>query len=306
MQLRHVSTNLRQGLRRNMSMHAAVILTLFVSLTLVGVGVLLNKQAELTTEVIGNELQVTVTLCVPEEPRFPQCTSEVTAEQEAAIIDVIEQNPEVEAWTAVSKEEGLDNLRRRGIVPDEQLEGPDPLITAADIPKALRITLVDPDEYGGIQSALEDLDGVRDITPARELVGPIFDIIDAVKWSAWGAAIALIIAAVMQVANTIRLTALARRKEIEIMRLVGASRIFIALPFLLEAIFTALVGVGLAAGALAAFEKFAVIEGIDASFRGLPFVGWSAYTYTVVVIAIAGPLLTIVPTLLLTRKYLRF
>ena len=118
MQLRHVSTNLRQGLRRNMSMHAAVILTLFVSLTLVGVGVLLNKQAELTTEVIGNELQVTVTLCVPEEPRFPQCTSEVTAEQEAAIIDVIEQNPEVEGFTTVSKQEGLDNLRRRGIAGD--------------------------------------------------------------------------------------------------------------------------------------------------------------------------------------------
>lgn len=306
MQLRHVSTNLRQGLRRNMSMHAAVIITLFVSLTLAGVGVLFSKQAALTTEVIGNELQITVTLCVPDEQQFPRCTGEVTAEQEAAIVSVIEDNPEVESWDEVSKQEGLDNLIQRDVITEEQTQGPEPLISVEDIPKALRITLVDPDEFEGIVSAVQDLDGVREVTTAKELVGPLFDVIDAVKWSAWGAAIALIIAAVMLVANTIRLTALARRKEIEIMRLVGASRVFIALPFLLEAVFTAVVGVALAAGALAAFEQFAVIEGIDQSFRGLPFVGWSDYLYSVVVVAIAGPVLTVVPTLLLTRKYLKF
>lgn len=306
MQLRHVISNLRQGLRRNMSMHAAVIITLFVSLTLAGVGVLFSKQATLTTDVIGNELQITVTLCVPDEPRFPQCTGEVTAEQEAVIVAAIEDNPEVKGWEEVSKEEGLQNLIKRGVIPDDQVEGPDPLITAADIPKALRITLVDPDEYDGIVSAIQDLDGVREITTAQQLVGPVFDVIDAVKWSAWGAATALIVAAVLLVANTIRLTALARRKEIEIMRLVGASRVFIALPFLLEAVFTAVVGVALSAGALAAFVQLAVVDGIDASFDGLPFVGWSDYVYTVVVIAIAGPVLTVVPTLLMTRKYLRF
>jgi cell division transport system permease protein len=306
MQLRHVTTNLRQGLRRNMSMHAAVIITLFVSLTLAGIGVLFSKQAALTTEVVGNELQITVTLCVPDDRDFPQCTDEVTAEQEAAITKVIDDNPEVKGYEEVSKEQGLDILIKRGVVDDKDTQGDDPIITAADIPKALRITLVDPDDYDGIVSAIENLDGVREITTAKELVGPVFKIIDAVKYSAFGAAVALILAAVMLVANTIRLTALARRKEIEIMRLVGASRIFIALPFLLEAIFTALVGVGLAAGALAAFEQFAVIRGIDAAFDGLPFVGWGDYVYAVVVVAIAGPVLTIVPTLLLTRKYLRF
>jgi cell division transport system permease protein len=306
MQLRHVSTNLRQGLRRNMSMHAAVIITLFVSLTLAGIGVLFSKQAALTTEVVGNELQISVTLCVPDEKRFPQCTSEVTPAQEQAIIDVVRANPQVKSWEEVSKQQGLDNLIKRDVIPKEQLAGPDPVISVDDIPKALRITLVDPDEFDGIVSAIEDLDGVREITTAKELVGPVFDIIDAVKWAAFGAALALLLAAVMLVANTIRLTALARRKEIEIMRLVGASRIFIALPFLLEAIFTAFVGVALSAGALAAFVKFGVIEGIDASFNGLPFVGWSDYVSTMVVVAIAGPVLTVVPTLLLTRKYLRF
>ena len=138
-------------------------------------------------------------------------------------------------------------------------------------------------------------------------MGDVFTILDAIKYAAWGAALALVLAAVMLVANTIRLTALARRREIEIMRLVGASRVFIVAPFVLEAVVTALIGVALSVGALAAFVRFAVIGGIDEIFDGtLPFVGWSDLVYTVVLIAIAGPVLTVVPTLLMTRKYLRF
>ena len=306
MQLRHVSTNLRQGLRRNMSMHAAVILTLFVSLTLAGIGVMLSKQASLTTEVIGNELQVSVYLCVPEDTDFPQCASEVTAAQEAAIIETIEENPEVASWNSVSKEQGLRNIIELGLVTEEQTTGDDALITAADVPKVLRITLEDPDRFEGVTSAVEDLDGVRNVVLAKDLVGNVFKTIDVIRYSAWGAAGVLLVAAVLLVANTIRLTALARRKEIEIMRLVGASRIFIALPFLMEAVFNAIMGVLLAGGALAALMKFGVIDTLDAQYDVLPFIGWSDYWFTLVVIGIAGPLLTVVPTLLLTRKYLRF
>ncbi|MDO9457765.1 permease-like cell division protein FtsX [Nocardioides sp.] len=306
MQLRHVSTNLRQGLRRNMSMHAAVILTLFVSLTLAGIGVMLSKQAELTADVIGSELQVTVTLCIPDEAAFPQCTGEVTAEQEAVILDTIDKSPEVRDVEEVPREKGLQDLIDRGVVTEDQVEGPDPLITAENLPRKLRITLEEPDEYDGVISAIEDLDGVREVVPASELVGPIFTTINVLRYSAWGAAAVLVLAAVMLVANTIRLTALARRKEIEIMRLVGASRIFIALPFLLEAIFNAVVGVALTAGALAAFTQFGVIDGIKARFSGLPFVGWDAYGFAMLVVVVAGPLLTVLPTLLLTRKYLKY
>ena len=71
------------------------------------------------------------------------------------------------------------------------------------------------------------------------------------KWLALGGAAALVLAAVLQVSNTIRLAAMARRREIGIMRLVGASSLYIQLPFLLEILFSALVGAVLACGALA-------------------------------------------------------
>jgi len=303
MQLRHVSTNLRQGLRRNLSMHLAVILTLFVSLSLAGIGVMLTQQAKLTEEVLGNELQIQVYLCVPGEKAFPQCTSEVSESQKAAIAKVVEDNPEVESSYFESKETAFEKVKL--LLGPEQFEGPDPVLTAKDLPQSIWITLVDADEYEGVVSAVQDLDGVRNIQTAREVVGQVFTLINQLKYVSWGAAAVLIFSAVLMVANTIRLAALARRKEIEIMRLVGASRIFIALPFLLEALVTALVGVLLTVGALAAFTQFAIIRGLDKQFNAIPFIGWPEFVQTSVLIAIAGPVLTVIPTLLLTRKYLR-
>lgn len=303
MQLRHVSTNLRQGLRRNASMHLAVVLTLFVSLSLAGIGVLLTKQADLTAEVLGNELQIQVVLCLPDDPNNASCTSEVTDQQKVTIDNAIEENPEVKSHYFESKDQTFDKMKQ--VIGGEQFEGPDPVLTVNDAPQAVWITLEDPDDFDGVVDAVRNLDGVAYLKLAKDQVGQIFTIIDVLRYGAWGAAAVLILAAVMLVANTIRLAALARRKEIEIMRLVGASRIFIALPFLLEALVTALLGVVLAGGALAAFTQFAIIDGLDQVVRAIPFVGWPEFADTMVLVGIAGPILTVVPTLLLTRKYLK-
>ncbi|GAA5146403.1 permease-like cell division protein FtsX [Nocardioides marinquilinus] len=304
MQLRHVSTNLRQGLRRNLSMSAAVVLTLFVSLTLAGVGVMLSKQSEFTVDALSSELEVQVTLCVPDEAQFPQCTSEVTPEQKAAVLAAVDDSPDVVDVREESKAEGLEKLKE--LYGPELFEGPDPVFDVEDVPETIWIQLEDPAEDEAVVSAVEDLDGVRDVVPPEEQVGSIVTLIDDLETSAYVVAGVLLLAAVLMVANTIRLAALARRREIEIMRLVGASRIFIALPFLLEALVLALLGVLFAAGALAAFTKFIVIDRIADRIGGVPVVAWPEYLLAVVVIAIAGAVLTVLPTLLLTRKYLRY
>ena len=79
----------------------------------------------------------------------------------------------------------------------------------------------------------------------------------------------------------------------------------IALPFLLEALVTALIGVVLAAGALGAFWYFAMHERASDHLKFMPWVGFDSYVSSLVWIAILGPLLTLVPTLILTRKYIR-
>jgi cell division transport system permease protein len=151
---------------------------------------------------------------------------------------------------------------------------------------------------------------VAAIQDQREQLEPVFGVIDALKYGSWIGAGLLLLASLLLVANTIRLAAMARRREIAIMRLVGASTLYIALPFLLESLVTAIIGVGLTAGALAAFMKFAIMDGLENVIEFVPWIGWDDYFEALFGtvppgILILGPALTLIPTLLLTRKYIK-
>lgn len=302
MQLRYVYSELGQGLRRNLSMHIAVILTLFVSLTLVGLGVLLNQQADKAADQWGNELQITVFLCRDGDQQ-PACVNEVTQAQKKAIAKEIEDNPEVSSYYFETKEEAFEKVKV--LLGPEKFEGPNPAATADDMAESVWITLKDPDEYEGISSAVVGLDGVSRIQDQREVVGPILRSMEAMQTGALGIAAFLVVAALLLVSNTIRLAAFARRKEIGIMRLVGASTLYIALPFLLEALVTALISVVLAGGALAAVMWFGVEQRLNDFIGFIPWISWSEYSDALLAVAILGPILTLLPTLALTRKYLK-
>ena len=302
MQLRYVFSELGQGLRRNLSMHVAVVLTLFVSLTLVGLGALLIQQADRMSEQWGNELQITVFMCRDNDPD-PACPTEVTAPQQRAIEQVVEDNPEVADWYVESKAEAFQKVKE--LIGPEKFEGPNAAATQADMAKSIWITLEDPEQYEGITSAVEGLDGVSQVRDQRAVVGPVLGGIKAIQWGALITAAFLIVAALLLVANTIRLAALARRKEIAIMRLVGASTLYITLPFLLEALVTAVLGVALAGGAMAAFMYFGVEQRLSDFAGFIPWVGMPEYVVAALVVAALGPVLTLLPTLVLTRKYLK-
>ena len=302
MQLRYVFSELGQGLRRNLSMHLAVILTLFVSLTLVGFGVLLSQQADRAGEQWGNELQITVFLCRDGDEN-PACPTEVTTAQQQAIEKVVEENPEVSSYFVESKQEAFEKVKE--LFGSERFEGPNAAASADDMAKSVWITLEDPDEYEGVLSAVQGFDGVGTVRDQREVVGPILRGINAMQWGALAIAGFLVVAALLLVANTIRLAALARRKEIGIMRLVGASTLYIALPFLLEALVTALIGVGLSGGAMGAFMYFGVNRSLEDFVGFIPWVGLPEFLNALLVVAVLGPVLTLLPTLVLTRKYLK-
>jgi cell division transport system permease protein len=301
MQLRYVFTELGHGLRRNLSMHIAVILTLFVSLTLVGMGVLLNQEAHRTADRWGSQLQVTVYLCTRQDSN-PACTTPVTGAQKQAIEKVVTSNTQVATYHSETQQDAFNKLKEQF---PGKYDGPNSPITAADMPQSIWITLKDPHEYTNIESAVVGLDGVSKVQDVHKLLAPIFATISTLKWGAVGTAAFLVLAALLLVANTIRLAAFARRREIGIMRLVGASTLYIALPFLLEAVVTAALGVALAGGALAAFMKYGVHDHMRTDLNFIPWVGLHEYVQSLIVIAVLGPLLTVIPTLVLTRKYLK-
>lgn len=317
MQLRYVFTELRTGLRRNLSMHLAVIVTLFVSLTLAGIGILVQREAVKAVDELGNELQIRVNLCTEDDPSLRRglanCASgEVTDAQKERIEQELEASSEVESFDFETKQESFDTAREQAERKDRGylFEGEGAVVTVEKWPAAYWVTLKSPDEADGVISAIEGLDGVASILDQREAMKQIFGIMTVLKYGSWIGSGFLLFAALLQVANTIRLAALARRREIGIMRLVGASTLYIALPFLLEALVTAIVGVALAAGALAAFQWWGVEQGMAERVTFLPWVDWSdygqaLYGYFPPGILLLGPALTLVPTLLLTRKYVK-
>jgi cell division transport system permease protein len=302
MQFRYVFSELGQGLRRNVSMHLAVVLTLFVSMTLMGLGVLMKEQTDIATRYLGNQLQLTVYLCRDGDAN-PACAGEVTDAQKQRVEEAIKESPEVSSYRFETKDEAFDKVK--DLYGADQFDGPNPALTADDMPQSYWITLKDPKQFEGVKSAVQTLDGVSQIRDLRTILKPIYEWLGALKWGSWGIAIFLLVAALLLVANTIRLAAFARRKEIAIMRLVGASTMYIALPFLLEALVTAALGVVLAGGALAAFTYFGVQQRLENSISFMPWIGMDDFMTALLYIAIIGPVLTLVPTLLLTRKYLK-
>jgi len=301
MQLRYVFSELGQGLRRNLSMHLAVILTLFVSLTLVGLGVLMNKQADKAADYWGSQIEIPVNLCRARDSS-PNCTGEVTAAQKQRVIEVIEDNPEAEGYTIETKREAFEKAKE--LIGEEKFDSDFPPLRVESMPETIRVQLKDPERFEGVTSAVTGLDGVAGINDQRDRLKPIFDSINYMQITSLMTAGFLVVAALLLVGNTVRLAAMARRREIGIMRLVGASSVYITLPFLLEALFTALIGVGLAGVSLAAFTHWGVEQGLS-NLKFMPWVGWPEFGLALVVVAVLGPLLTLLPTLVLTRKYLK-
>src|SRR4029079_9508675 len=277
MQLRYVFTELGNGLRRNLSMHIAVILTLFVSLTLVGLGVLLNQEATKVADRWGSQLQVAVYLCSRHDGN-PACTGGVTDGAQPQIQHDVAPNSQVSSSYTESKEQAFQKLNDQF---PGKYDGPNSPITAEDMPESIWITLKDPNQYRDVESAVVGLDGVSRVQDVHKVLKPIFNTISRLKWCSWGTAAFLVLAALLLVANTIRLAAFARRREMGIMRLVGASTLYIALPFLLEAVVTAALGVLFAAAALVAFEKFGIQDRIQGELNFIPWIGWPEVQYAI-------------------------
>jgi cell division transport system permease protein len=305
MQLRYVFSETGSGLRRNVSMSIAMIVTIFVSLTLVGMGLLLNAQADKAERFWGDKLQITVFMC-NQNSKDANCSGgEVTADQKAAIRGVIDGHPEVASFYGQSKEEAFKTWKRVYISKDKSEQEIYSTVKASDMQESYWVKLKDPNEYRGVESALSTMDGVAAVRDLRQVLKPIYFWIEVMKWGAISVAAFLLVAAILQVANTIRLAAFARRKEIGIMRLVGASTLYISLPFLIETLVAALIGIGLAAGALGAFMYFVIYGKLRPGSNIVEWVDWNDAYLSMAGIAALGVLLTLVPTLVMTRKYLK-
>ena len=304
MQLRYVASELGTGLRRNVSMTVAVILTIWMSLTLVGLGLLVRSQVSKIEQYFGSQLEVQVVFCGQNSPTVSCVGGQATSVQEAAVRKVVAASSEVASYRYQTREQSYKTFQATHT--DDQ-GNPDPIakiLRVSDMSTGYWVTFRDADRTQVLISSVDHLPGVEQVIDIRKELDPVYRTLNMLKWMALGAAGLLVLAAVLQVSNTIRLAAMARRREIGIMRLVGASGIYIQLPFVLEVIFSALVGAALACGTLAVVVQY-FVPWLHRVVQLWQWVSWSTAVSTMIWMVLIAVLLAVVPTTLMTRKYLK-
>lgn len=302
--MRTILSELRASLSRNTSMTISLVVTMTVSLLLAALGLLLQSQADRTEKFYGDRLQVQVNLCT-ENSTAPTCVGGAATEaQTQAVREALSTNPEVKSYDIRSPQENYEKARELLGQTDSgkaQLDTVEP----KDFPESYFVTLKDPQKFDGLVSQVSGMDGVGNVQSLKKLLGPLFEILDKMRWAALTTSLLLIVAAILQVSNTIRMTAYARRREIGIMRLVGASSWHIQLPFVLESLLAALVSAALAAGGLAAFMSFVVYGYLRTQLGELTtWIRWQEAAVVMGYTTVLAMLLALVPTLVMTRKYL--
>lgn len=299
--MRHTLREAWSGLRRNLSMTLAVIVTMWVSLTLFGGGLLGAEQVELLKGRWYDKIEISVFLCVPDS-KGSNCEpgQNATDAQKQAIRTALESNPEVATVYYESKAEVWEDFQRvyqnSPVLAD---------MNADMMQDNFRVKLKNPEQYEGVVSAVSGLPGVQAVQDLRQYLTPLFEWLNVAKWTTIGLSLLLLLAAALQIATTIRMAAFSRRRELGIMRLVGASNWYIMLPFLLESLVAALIGALLACGSLAALQKFLIIDKAQPSRKSVEWIGWSHVGLAMLGVIAVGIVLSVVPTLIATRKYLR-
>jgi len=302
MRLNYILSDLGIGLKRNMSMTIAVVVTIWVSLSLFGSALLAREQVDLMKGNWYDKIQISVFLCTKDSGGRGCSGTEVTQEQKNRIQQVIQTNPDTapDGVFSESKKEAFESFKK--LYKDSPIVS---TVTEDQMQESFRVKLKNPEQYQGVVSSVAGLKGVQNVQDLRKLLDPFFSWLNLLQWATIVSSALLLFAAALQIGNTIRLAAFARRREIGIMRLVGASNVYITLPFLFEALFSAIVGIALACVTLASGVYFVIKRKAQVSIQSLAWIGWNQTLIAMAGVAVVGILLSIIPTLITTRKYLR-
>lgn len=233
------------NLGRNALVVLGAILAVFISLTLTFGTLVFGEVVRVNTLQWAEDVRVIAFL---QDDMTAQATQDLQGE--------VGEWPQVEDVFYVSKAEAYDEAIVLFANNDAMLsvleENPDLL------PASLRVQPVDPDQYDVIVTRLESTPGVTKVQSADDAIDAMIALRDGLQLMFWILAVALGGAAVALIANTIHMAIYARREEIEIMRLVGASNWFVRTPFLIEGAMEGFIGGALAVAFVVVAQQLAV------------------------------------------------
>ena len=294
-----VFSEVRIGLRRNLTMTFAVIITVAISLTLLGVGLLANSQVRVMKDYWYDKIEVSVFLCGTLS-ESPSCSGgPVTAAQRTSIQNDLESLPVVEKVYYESQAEAYQHF-------EQQFKGSAIAqnVTPSQLPESFRVKLKDPTQFAVIESAFAGRPGVDTVQDQRQILDKFFKLLGVLRDGALLIGIISVFTAALLISNTLRLAAFSRRRETGVMKLVGASSFSIQLPFLLEGLISAYLGWAVSTGLLAGFKGL-----VDAKVAPLlsftQFFKWSDVWVSSAGLFLVGFVVSGLASVLTLRKYLR-
>jgi cell division transport system permease protein len=234
------------GLRRNLTMTVALVVVVAISLSLLGTGLLFVKQVDRTRTYWQSQVEISVYLCYKGDIN-PNCHGAITPAQQQQLTSTLSSMSQVQKVTYVSQAQAYA-LFKSAMSNEQSLVS---TVTASELPPSLEIKLRNPSaDYQIVASAVQGAAGVDSVIDEMTILQKFYSLLNGLRNGVVVVALILVVAAVLLVANTIRLSAFNRRRETGIMRLVGASNFYIQLPFLLEGVIAGLFGWVIAAALL--------------------------------------------------------
>ncbi len=299
MRAKFVASEVGIGLRRNLTMTFAVMITVAISLSLLGVGLLANSQVRVMKDYWYDKIEVSIFLCGSLSETQSCSKGVITQEEKIAIQRDLQTLPVVQEVFYESQSEAFKRFQ-------ERFEGSAIAqnVTADQLPESFRVKLKDPTKFAVIESAFAGRPGVDIVQDQRAILDKFFKLLNVLRNGALVIGAASVLTAALLISNTLRIAAFNRRRETGVMKLVGASSFSIQLPFLLEGIFAAISGWMVATGVLAAF-KAVVDSRVAPLLTFTQFFTWQDVWVASAWLLFTGLLVSTVASVLTLRKYLK-
>jgi len=220
------------GLRRNVTMTAAMILTTAISIGLFGGGLLVMRLADNSREIYLDRVETQVFLTEDISANDPSCASAPCR----GLRDKIDARQDVKSVRFVNRQDAYNDAIKK--FPEfKDVAGKE------SFPASFIVKLNNPEQHAEFDAAMQGQPGVRSILNEKDLIDRLFAVLDGLRNAAFAIALVQAVGAILLIANMVQVAAYTRRTEIGIMRLVGASRWYTQLPFLVEAMSAAAIGV---------------------------------------------------------------
>ncbi|GLF93435.1 permease-like cell division protein FtsX [Streptomyces yaizuensis] len=304
MRAQFVLSEIGVGLRRNLTMTFAVIVSVALSLALFGGALLMSQQVNTMKDFWYDKVNVSIFLCNKNDATTSRSCAKgaVTDQQKHQIkadlekMDVVEtvhHETSEQAYKLYKKQYGDTGIAAT-ITPDQMQE-------------SFRVKLKDPEKYQVVASAFAQRDGVHQVRDQRDILENLFELMNGMRIAALCVMGLMLVIAMMLIVNTVRVSAFSRRRETGIMRLVGASSFYIQMPFIMEAAFAGLLGGAVACGFLLLGRYFLIDNGIALAekMQLVNFIGWDAVLTKLPLVLAIGLLMPALAASIALRKYLK-